>query len=263
MVEFSLKGKVAIVTGVSSGLGVAFAEGLAEAGADCVVCARREEKLKANAEEIAKKTGGRIVPVKADVTNEEDIKKVIEVADKEFGRIDILVNNAGIAVVGPTIELSKEDWNLCVQTDLIGVALFSKHAMKYMVEKGIDGRIINIASIYGLWGDIIPAAPYYAAKGAVVNFTRALAIEAAPYKIRVNAIAPGYFPSEMTKDVLNNKEILDHILNSTPLGRLGNPEELKGVVVFLASDASSYITGQIIAVDGGWSAGSTKRSFRF
>jgi len=255
--NFSLKGKIGIVTGASSGLGVAFAEGLAEAGADCVVCARRFDKLKENADKIARKTGRRILPIQADVTKEEDIKKVIEFADSNFGRIDILVNNAGVAVVGPSTELSLEDWRKCIETDLIGVALFCKHAIIYMLKKGIKGSIINVASIYGLFGDIVPAAPYYASKGGVVNLTRSLAIEYARQGIRVNAIAPGYFPSEMTAGIFEDKELLEHIVSSTPLERVGDPEELKGPAVFLASEASSYITGQIIPVDGGWTAGSS------
>ena len=255
--NFSLEGKVGIVTGASSGLGVAFAEGLAEAGADCVVCARRFDKLKENADKISKKTGRKILPIKADVTKEEDIKKVIKFANSNFGCIDILINNAGVAVVGPSTDLSLEDWRKCVETDLIGVALFSKHVISYMLNKKIKGSIINIASIYGLFGDIISAAPYYAAKGGVINLTRALAIEYAERGIRVNAIAPGFFPSEMTAGVFADKKILKHILSSTPIGRVGNPEELKGPAVFLASDASSYITGQIIPVDGGWTSGSS------
>ncbi|MGC8631863.1 MAG: glucose 1-dehydrogenase [Thermoprotei archaeon] len=251
---FDLSGKSAIVTGASSGLGVYFAEALAEAGADAVICARREDKLISNAKAIAERTGRKVLPVKADVTVENDVISVINRAENEFGKIDILVNNAGVAVVGPLTDLPLSDWENTLKTDLTGVFLFSKHGIKSMMKLGVKGSIINIASIYGLFGDIVPAAAYYASKGAVVNLTRAMAVEFAKAGIRVNAIAPGYFPSEMTKDLLSNSDLLNHIKEKTPMGRIGNPEELKGALVFLASSASSYVTGQCIAVDGGWSA---------
>ncbi|MGC8601510.1 MAG: glucose 1-dehydrogenase [Thermoprotei archaeon] len=251
---FDLSGRSAIVTGASSGLGVYFAEALAEAGADLVICARREEKLIANAKSIAERTGRVVLPMRADVTLEQDITSVVDRAEKEFGKIDILVNNAGIATVGPLTDLLLSDWENTIRTNLTGIFLFSKHVIRSMLKLGIKGSVINIASIYGLFGDIVPAAAYYASKGAVVNLTRAMAVEFAKTGIRVNAIAPGYFPSEMTKEILSNSVLLNHIKERTPMGRVGDPEELKGALVFLASSASSYITGQCIAVDGGWSA---------
>lgn len=252
--KFRLDGKSAIVTGVSSGLGVAFAEALAEAGADVLVVARREDKLAQNAAAIAKSTGRRVIPFKADVSVESDVVNMISKAESEFGKVDILMNNAGVAAVGPSNTMTKDDWDKVLSVDITGVFLCSKHAIDRMISNKISGRIINTASIYGLFGDIIPAAPYYACKGAVVNLTRALAVEFVKSGIRVNAIAPGFFPSEMTADALKDPAIKGHIEGRTPMGRLGDPSELKGAAVFLASDASSYVTGQVLAVDGGWSA---------
>lgn len=251
---FRLDGKAAIVTGVSSGLGVSFSYALAEAGADLLVVARRFDKLQENANKIREATGRKVIPLQADVSNEEDVKKMVNTALDEFGKIDILVNNAGVAVVGNSVDLTLSDWERVLKVDVTGLFLCSKYTIKSMLEKKVKGSIINIASIYGLFGDIIPAAPYYASKGAVVNLTKALAVEYAKSGIRVNAIAPGFFPSEMTAGVLSEKELREHIESRTPMGRVGNPDELKGAVVFLASDASSYVTGHVLTVDGGWSA---------
>jgi len=252
--RFRLDGKSAVVTGVSSGLGVGFATALAEAGADVLVVARREDKLREHAAAISQSTGRRIVPFKADVSNEQEIAGMIAAAEKEFGKIDILINNAGVAATGPSAQMTKADWDRVLSVDITGVFLSAKAAINSMLSKKVKGRIINIASIYGLFGDVIPAAPYYASKGAVVNLTRALAVEYAGQGIRVNAIAPGFFPSEMTVDALKDPGIKGHIESRTPLGRLGEVEELAGAAVFLASDASSYVTGHVLAVDGGWSA---------
>ena len=252
--KFRLDGKSAIVTGVSSGLGVSFTEGLAEAGADVMVCARRFDKLTENAGRIAKATKRKIAPMQADISVDRDIENVVKAAEREFGRIDILVNNAGVGTVGPALKLGRKDWDKTLSVDVSGVFLFSKHVAKSMIAHKVKGSIINIASIYGLFADAFPAVAYYASKGAVVNMTRALAVEFAPSGIRVNAIAPGFFPSEMSQGILADKNVLAHITSRTPMGRLGDPEELKGAAVFLASDAASYVTGHILNVDGGWDA---------
>ena len=215
---------------------------------------RRDEKLIENANRISKYTNRKIIPVKADLTKEEDIINVVKVAEEKLQKIDILINNAGSAVAGPSLNLKKEDWQKVLDVDISAVFVFSQKVIASMIAHNLKGSIINIASIYGLFGDIIPAAPYYASKGAVVNLTRAMAVEFAGQNIRINAIAPGFFPSEMTNDLLKDKAILDHITQRTPMERVGNPNELKGAAVFLASNASSYITGHILAVDGGWSA---------
>ncbi|MDE1871134.1 MAG: SDR family oxidoreductase [Candidatus Micrarchaeota archaeon] len=252
--SFRLDGKVGIVTGVSSGLGIGFSTALAEAGASLIVCARRIDKLKANARSISKATGAEVIPMAADVTKETSAKKVMEEAERRFGKVDILVNNAGVGVAGPALKLTEKDWLNVVNVDLNGTFYFAKEAAKSMIRKKVSGSIINIASIYGLFGDVIPAAAYYASKGAVVNLTRALAVEWAQYNVRVNAIAPGFFPSEMTAGIQNDKGIMAHIKERTPFGRLGAVEELKGAAVFLASGASAYVTGVVLPVDGGWSA---------
>ncbi len=251
---FDLSGKSAIVTGASSGLGIIFTEALAEAGADVVICARRGDKLIENAKRIEDYTHRKIIPVKADLTKEEDILNVVKVAEEELHKIDILVNNAGAAVAGPSLNLKKEDWQKVLDIDISAVFILSQKVISSMLNHNVKGSIINIASIYGLFGDIIPAAPYYASKGAVVNLTRSMAVEFAGHNIRINAIAPGFFPSEMTSDLLKDKAILEHITERTPMGGIGNPDELKGATVFLASEASSYVTGHILTVDGGWSA---------
>lgn len=252
--SFRLNGKAGIVTGVSSGLGISFATALAEAGADLVVCARREDKLRANADQISKATGRIVYPVAADVTKEEDIARVVAAAEARFGRLDIVVNNAGIANVKPTVDMTGKEWLDVTNVDLNGTFYMARDAAKSMIKNKIKGSIINVASIYGIFGDVIPAASYYASKGAVVNLTRALAVEWVQYGIRVNAIAPGFFPSEMTAGVQQDQPTLQHITSRTPMGRLGNADELKGALVLLASDAGSYITGHILNVDGGWDA---------
>ena len=172
---------------------------------------------------------------------------------KTFGRLDILVNNAGVAAMSPATDISVEDWNRVVSINLTGTFLCARTAAKQMMKRG-GGKIVNIASIYGAVGDVFPASPYYATKGAVINLTRDLAVEWAPFKVNVNAIAPGFFPSEMTEGIFADPHYLEYINKQTPLGRTGNAEDLKGAVVYLASSASDYVTGQTIFVDGGWTA---------
>jgi NAD(P)-dependent dehydrogenase (short-subunit alcohol dehydrogenase family) len=165
----------------------------------------------------------------------------------------MLVNNAGTASISPSIDMSLEEWKKVIDVNLTGVFLCARTAAREMIKKNY-GKIVNIASIYGAVGDIFPTAPYYASKGAVINLTRALAIEWAPYKINVNAIAPGFFPSEMTETVFRDENTLKYILSRTPLGRTGEPLDLKAALTYLASPASNYVTGQTLFVDGGWTA---------
>lgn len=252
--SFRLGGKVAMVTGVSSGLGIALSTALAEAGADLVVCARREDKLRSNAEAIARATGRAVLPVPADVSNEADVARLVAAAEARFGRVDILVNNAGVASAKNAVDLTGKEWLDVINVNLNGTFYMARDVARSMMRSGTGGSIVNVASIYGLFGDIIPAAPYYASKGAVVNLTRALAIEWVHSGIRVNAIAPGFFPSEMTAGIQGDQQVMSHITSRTPMGRLGRPEELKGALLLLASDAGSYITGHILNVDGGWDA---------
>jgi NAD(P)-dependent dehydrogenase (short-subunit alcohol dehydrogenase family) len=251
---FDLNGRVAIVTGAGSGLGAVFAEALAEAGAAVVCVGRRFDRVKCTARRV--QALGRVaLPLQADVTDEVAVVGIVEQAVARFGRLDILVNNAGIAVAGPPEELSLADWQRVVDVNLTGVFLCAREAARAMIAAKSGGRIINIASILGaVASEPVPAAAYDATKGAVVNLTRDLAVHWAPHSILVNAIGPAYFPSEMTEPFLAMPEMRREIERRTPLGRIGRPDELKGPVVFLASDASSYVTGQTLYVDGGWTA---------
>jgi NAD(P)-dependent dehydrogenase (short-subunit alcohol dehydrogenase family) len=250
---FDIKGQTAIVTGVSSGLGVTFAETLAEWGVNLVIAARRYERLVKVAEDISKKYGVKVVAVKADVSREEQVVDMVKAAVEKFGSLEILINNAGTASLSPSVDMSLEEWKKVIDVNLTGVFLCARTAAREMIKRKY-GKIVNIASIYGAVGDIFPTAPYYASKGAVINLTRALAVEWAPHKINVNAIAPGFFPSEMTESVFRDERALNHILSRTPLGRTGEPLDLKAALTYLASPASNYVTGQTIFVDGGWTA---------
>lgn len=250
---FNIKGQTAIVTGASSGLGTTFAEALAECGANVVLAARRIERLEKLADTLARKYGAKVIPAKTDVSQESDVLRMVKTAVEQFGSLEILVNNAGIASLSPSVDMTMEEWKEVIDVNLTGVFLCARTAAREMIKKNY-GKIVNIASIYGAVGDIFHAAPYYASKGAVINLTRAFAIEWAQYKINVNAIAPGFFPSEMTEQVFKDRNALKHILSRTPLGRTGEPRDLKAVLLYLASPASNYVTGQTIFVDGGWTA---------
>ena len=251
---FDLSGRVALVTGAGSGLGAVFAEALAEAGASVVCVGRRLERVQETANRLTEK-GCQSLALSADVTDEAAVVAMIAQTVERFGTLDILVNNAGTAVVGPPETISLADWQRVVDVNLTGVFLCAREAAKAMIAAGTGGRIINIASILGaVASEPVPAAAYDATKGAVVNLTRDLAVHWAPHNILVNAIGPAYFPSEMTEGFLALPEMRREIERRTPLGRIGRPEELKGAVVFFASDASSYVTGQTLYVDGGWTA---------
>ena len=250
---FDIKSQTAIVTGASSGLGVTFAETLAERGVNLVIGARRYEKLVKVAEDISSKYGVKVVTVQVDVSQEEQVINMVKTAIEKFGSIEILVNNAGTASLSPSVDMNLDEWKKVIDVNLTGVFLCARTAAREMIRKKY-GKIVNIASIYGAVGDIFPTAPYYASKGAVINLTRALAIEWAPYKINVNAIAPGFFPSEMTETVFRDEKTLKYILSRTPLGRTGEPLDLKAALTYLASPASNYVTGQTLFIDGGWTA---------
>jgi NAD(P)-dependent dehydrogenase (short-subunit alcohol dehydrogenase family) len=250
---FGIAGQTAIVTGASSGLGITFAESLAEIGINVVIAARRYEKLVKVAEDISSKYDVRVLPVKTDVSQEEQVINLVKTTIEKFGSLEILVNNAGIASLSPSVDMSLKEWKKVIDVNLTGVFLCARTAAREMIKKKY-GKIVNIASIYGAVGDIFPTAPYYASKGAVINLTRALAIEWAPHKINVNAIAPGFFPSEMTTSLFQDEKALKYILSRTALGRTGEPLDLKAALIYLASPASDYLTGQTIFVDGGWTA---------
>lgn len=254
---FDLTGKVAIVTGAGSGLGIAFAEGLAEAGAS-VVCADLNE---AGAQETARRleaaSGRPMLARRVDVTDEASVDALIAAAVERFGRLDVMVNNAGIGLTGDPETFPLSDWKRVIDVNLTGVFLGARSAARAMEQNPDEsgGSIINVASILGFVGAEPPSAAAYAAsKGGVVNLTRDLSGAWAKKGIRVNAIGPAYFPSAMTQDVLANDAVNAMLVARTQMGRLGRPDELKGPVVFLASRASSYVTGHTLLVDGGWVA---------
>jgi gluconate 5-dehydrogenase len=249
---FNLAGRVAIVTGGSIGLGRQIAEGLAEMGAHLVLCARKRERCQQAAEEL-QQLGVRTLALGCDVKNPADVQAVVDAAFSQFGRIDILVNNAGISWGAPVEEMSLEDWNKVIETNLTGTFLCAQAVGKVMIKRG-RGKIINIASVAGLGGapPTLPAIGYHASKGGVISFTKDLACKWAMHNIQVNAIAPGWFPTHMSNKVLDHNR--DFFLSQIPLRRFGNEHDLKGSAVFLASDASDYVTGHVLVVDGGQSA---------
>lgn len=246
---FDLQGRVAIVTGGSRGLGAEFAEGLAEAGASLMLCARRDEWLLPGVEALRGR-GFTAHAMRCDVANAADVQAVADATLERFGRIDILVNNAGVSWGERPEAMTLAQWQKVIDVNLTGAFLCSQAAGRAMLKQGY-GRIINIASIAGFQANV--NGPYYAgyaaSKAGVMALTRELAASWGRHGIRVNAIAPGFFPSRLSDAAIRLVE--EGLKRTTPLGRVGQPGELKGVVVFLASDASNYITGQTIVVDGG------------
>lgn len=251
---FDLTGKVAIVSGASSGIGVQFAKVLASQGANLVILARRYEKLVEVAKDIESEYEVKVLPIKCDVTVEKEVIAAVDKTIEVFGKIDILMNNAGVVDAVPVHILEEEDWDKVINADVKSVFLMSKHVLKHMLNAKY-GRIINTASMLGAGGSAnIPTHSYNAAKAAVINLTRGMAASYAKHGITVNAIGPSLFYSEMTANTLFKEPILSYYNNTCPMGRPGNPGELDGAVLYFASDASSYTTGQTLFVDGGWTA---------
>lgn len=247
---FSLKGKVAIVTGGGRGLGEQIARIFAEAGATVVVCSRKLEACQEVSEEL-KQMGAESLALACDVSSEEEINNVIAEVVERYGTIDILVNNSGITWGAHHLEMPADKWQKVMDVNLTGTFLMSQAAARIMVEKR-SGKIINIASITGFGGQdpkIQDTIGYTTSKGAVMTFTKDFAVKLAPYNVHVNAIAPGYFETKMTDYVLG--EAGERILAQTPLNRFGSEEDLKGAALFLASKASDYVVGHILTVDGG------------
>jgi NAD(P)-dependent dehydrogenase (short-subunit alcohol dehydrogenase family) len=249
---FDNSGPTAVVTGASSGLGVGFAETLAGAGANVVIAARRTGNIESLAESIAER-GGTSVPVTCDVTDPKSVAALIDRACSEFGRVDILVNNAGVSAEAGVMpeNIPDELFDQTIRTNLYGTFYCAREAARRMIRDGKGGVIINIASVAGLSGQQNFPAAYQASKAAVVNLTRNLACSWADRNIRVNCIAPGWFPSEMTAGWFGVPAFLRRFEQQAPMNRTGDLDELVGPLLFLASDASSFVTGHTLAVDGG------------
>ena len=248
---FDVQDRVALVTGASSGLGHHFALTLARAGAKVAIAARRQDRLAELTRQI-QTFDGRAMPMPLDVTDAASVAECARATETELGPISILVNNAGIAIDTPALDLPEAEWDRVIDTNLKGAWLMAQETARHMVRLGHGGTIINIASILGLTA-VPRVASYCAAKAGLVNLTRALAGELARHEIRVNALAPGYFETDINRDYLHSdagRAMVDRV----PMRRFGKPEDLDGALLFLASDASAYVTGAVLVVDGGQSA---------
>jgi len=247
---FRLDGRIALVTGASSGLGRHFANVLADSGASVALAARRLDRLRELASEIENR-GGRAVSYEMDVSEPQTISRTFDQVEGELGTVDLLVNNAGIAIAGPAIQVDEDEWDRVLNTNLKGAWLVAQQTAQRLIAAGKPGSIINIASILG-YRVAKGVSPYAASKAALIQLTQALALEWARHQIRVNAIAPGYFLTEMNQEFFQHKSsATEAIIQNIPQRRIGNPEELTGVLLLLASDASSYMTGSTVIVDGG------------
>jgi NAD(P)-dependent dehydrogenase (short-subunit alcohol dehydrogenase family) len=253
--SFDLTGKVAIITGASRGLGQYFGRALARAGADLVVTSRNASSLVPFTTEI-EALGRKVLPVELDVCDYESIQNMVESAYEGYGKIDILVNNAGCNIRKPAVDITWDDWNLVLNTNLRGPFFVAQAVAKKMISRRY-GRIINIGSVTCVFG-YSGLAPYCASRGGIKQLTMSLADDWGRYGITVNCLAPGWFKTEQTAVLYENKEWVEYICDRIPLNRPGKPNDLDGAIVFLASDASEYITGQTMLVDGGISTGATR-----
>ena len=248
---FELKGRVAVVTGASSGLGRSMTYALAERGASLVLLSRNIDKLKELKKDLESK-GARVLAIKCDVTSTNEINFAAEKTKEIFGKVDILVNCAGASKDKGALDMDDEEWNFTINTDLTSVFKVTRAFGNIMKENNY-GRIINIASMYGMVGNTeIPTIAYHSSKGGVINYTRAAAAELAKHNITVNCVCPGYFYTELTTDVLNTESFQEFAKIHVPMGRYGNDGELNAAIIFLASDEASYVTGAILPVDGGY-----------
>lgn len=250
---FDLTGKIAVITGASSGLGIQFAHALAMQGASVALLARNEDKLRVVKQNLEKK-GTVCVAIRCDVTNEKLVNEAVDAIIGKCGKIDILVNNAGAVNTAPGEQLSMQEWDDVLDVNLRSVFMVSRAVGCRMIEKKY-GKIINISSMYGFVANTMyPLANYHASKHGVIGLTKALAIEWAKYNITVNSIAPGFFETEMTSEDLKTPEFNQFVETFSPMKRIGRKGELDGAIVYLASDASSFMTGQTLIVDGGWTS---------
>lgn len=248
---FDLSSKVAIVVGGGTGLGRGMACGLAEAGATVVIASRRLEVLQQAAQEMEAETSGKVVPMQLDVTSIAAIQEFVSKVGEQFGRIDILINSAGVNIRKSALEFDEADWDKVLDTQLKYVFFMDQAVGRYMVEHNISGHVINVGSLSSSIG-LKNMVAYCSAKGAIVQLTKALANEWAQYGICVNAIGPGYYKTEMTGPLLKDPDVVRRYEEKIPMGRLGVPQDLASTAVFLSSDSSNYVTGQIVYVDGGW-----------
>jgi len=247
--QFGLSGRVAIVTGGSKGLGRAMALGLAEAGAKVAVVSRTRSLIEETAAEIVKK-GGEAIAVPTDMRSEEDVERMVALVAEKFGRIDILINNAGIGGSRKVVAMTTDEWSNMMDTNVKSIFLAVRAVGKVMIRQR-SGKVSNVSSVLGK-GALPRSMHYGASKAAIIHMTKTLALEWAPFNIHVNGIAPGWFLTEMTKDQQEG-ENREFLIRRIPFGRFGNPEEMVGLAVFLASDASNYITGDTVFIDGGYS----------
>lgn len=250
--KFRIDGKIALVTGGARGLGRTMATALAEAGADIALTGRTPGPSEATASEIANATGRRCRAYQVDVTVLDDVERLVSAVEADFGRIDILINNAGTNIRGPVEQLTEADWDTVVDTNLKGPFLCARAVGPRMVRQGW-GRVINLGSVLGVIA-LAGRAPYASSKAGIINLTRVLALEWAGTGVTANAICPGAFGTEMNRQLLDDPVKYQEFVKRIPMGRWGEPDELGGAVVFLSSDASSYVTGSALFVDGGWTA---------
>lgn len=248
---FDLKNNIAVISGASSGLGRQMSEAFAKQGANLVLIARRIEKLEQVKKEL-EKYNVKVMTIKCDVTSTDDVNNACRIVENTFGKVDILINCAGASKDAGVLDMTDDEWEFTVSTDLTSVFKVTR-AFANIMKKNNYGRIINIASMYGLVGNTeIDTIAYHSSKGGVINFTRAVAAELAKYNITCNCICPGYFETELTRDVLKTESFKEYMNRTVPLKRYGKPGELNAGAIFLASNEASYVTGVILPIDGGY-----------